>query len=102
VAIDADGVHYVIETKGQENIDVKHKDRAATIWCENATLLSGTAGSYIKVPQKEFGELQRLSIWQMHGSCLPTHKSPCPNERLRSPQQPERRAPLDIGRVRTA
>ena len=40
VAVDRDGRHYVIETKGQENIDVAHKDRAATIWCENATLLT--------------------------------------------------------------
>lgn len=40
VAVDRDGAHYVIETKGQENIDVYHKDRVATIWCENATLLA--------------------------------------------------------------
>ena len=43
VAVDTDGGHYLIETKGQENIDVAHKDRAATIWCENATLLTGSA-----------------------------------------------------------
>ena len=58
VAVDRDGVHYVIETKGQENIDVAHKDRAATIWCENATLLTETTWSYVKIPQIEFGKLQ--------------------------------------------
>jgi hypothetical protein len=58
VAIDRDGVRYVIETKGQENIDVAHKDRAATIWCENATLLTETTWSYVKIPQVEFGKLQ--------------------------------------------
>ena len=58
VAVDLDGVHYVIETKGQENIDVAHKDRAATIWCENATLLTGVTWLYLKVPQVEFGKLQ--------------------------------------------
>jgi type III restriction enzyme len=58
VAIDLDGVHYVIETKGQENIDVAHKDRAATIWAENATLLTDTTWIYFKVPQIEFGHLQ--------------------------------------------
>jgi type III restriction enzyme len=58
VAVDRDGVHYVIETKGQENIDVAHKDRAATIWCENATLLTEVTWSYVKVPQVEFGKLQ--------------------------------------------
>ena len=58
VAVDRDGVHYVIETKGQENIDVVHKDRAATIWCENATLLTDTTWCYLKIPQVEFGKLQ--------------------------------------------
>jgi type III restriction enzyme len=58
VAVDLDGARYVIETKGQENIDVAHKDRAATIWCENATLLTGATWLYLKVPQAEFGKLQ--------------------------------------------
>ena len=58
VAVDGDGVHYVIETKGQENIDVAHKDRAATIWCENATLLTDIIWCYVKVPQIEYGKLQ--------------------------------------------
>ncbi len=58
VAVDRDGVHYVIETKGQENIDVAHKDRAATIWAENASLLTDTTWMYFKVPQLEFGHLQ--------------------------------------------
>jgi type III restriction enzyme len=58
VAVDLDGVHYVIETKGQENIDVAHKDRAAAIWCENATLLTETTWLYFKVPQIEFNKLQ--------------------------------------------
>lgn len=58
VAVDQDGGHYVIETKGQENIDVAYKDRAAAIWCENATLLTGVSWSYVKVPQVEFGKLR--------------------------------------------
>jgi len=57
VAVNRDGVHYVIETKGQENIDVVHKDRAAAIWCENATLLTETTWTYVKIPQVEFGKL---------------------------------------------
>jgi len=62
VAVDLDGAHYVIETKGQENIDVAHKDRAATIWCENATLLTGVTWLYLKVPQVEFGKLQPQAL----------------------------------------
>ncbi len=58
VAVDLDGARYVIETKGQENVDVAHKDRAATIWCENATLLTEVIWMYLKVPQTEFSKLQ--------------------------------------------
>jgi type III restriction enzyme len=58
VAVDTDGWHYLIETKGQENVDVAHKDRAATIWSENATLLTKVPWLYVKVPQLEFGKLE--------------------------------------------
>jgi type III restriction enzyme len=52
------GTHYLIETKGREDIDVVHKDRAARIWCENATLLTNAAWGYLKVPQAVFMKLQ--------------------------------------------
>lgn len=73
VAVDSDSRHYLIETKGQENIDVAHKDRAATIWCENATLLTDVTWTYMKVPQVEFGKLQptvlsdALVVFGFHG-----------------------------------
>jgi type III restriction enzyme len=62
VAVDMNGVHHVIQTKGREDVDVAHKDRAATIWCENATLLTETTWAYVKVPQIEFGKLQPTSF----------------------------------------
>lgn len=34
------------------------EDRAALIWCENATLLTEMAWRYVKVPQDGFGKLQ--------------------------------------------
>jgi type III restriction enzyme len=58
VAVLVGGGHWLIETKGREDLDVAHKDRAARIWCENATLLSGTPWQYVKVPQMEFVKLQ--------------------------------------------
>jgi len=58
VAVLSDGTHYLIETKGREDVDVAHKDRAARIWCDNATLLTGTLWQYIKVPQADFDKLQ--------------------------------------------
>lgn len=62
VAVDVESIHFLIETKGREDIDVAFKDRAARIWCENATLLTGTAWRYMKVPQAEFGRLQASEL----------------------------------------
>lgn len=58
VAITTDGIHYLVETKGREDVDVANKDHAATLWCENATRLTGNNWKYIKVPQQEFEQLQ--------------------------------------------
>jgi len=58
VAIDESGGRWLLETKGQETPEVKHKDEAARRWCEDATRLSGTSWRYLKVPQKQFEQLQ--------------------------------------------
>ena len=58
VAVATNGVHYLAETKGREDVDVANKERAAILWAENATRLTGTEWRYIKVPQKEFETLQ--------------------------------------------
>jgi len=58
VAVDEEGTHWLLEAKGQENIDVIRKDAAASRWCENATTLTGTAWRYVKVPQKDYEALR--------------------------------------------
>jgi type III restriction enzyme len=58
VAIDGAGIHWLLESKGQENVDVWRKDVAAARWCENASQLTGTKWKYAKIPQKEFEALQ--------------------------------------------
>jgi type III restriction enzyme len=58
VAIDTSGVHWLLESKGQENVDVLRKDIAAMRWCENASKLTDKKWKYTKVPQKEFEALQ--------------------------------------------
>jgi len=58
VAIDKSGVHWLLESKGQENVDVLRKDVAAIRWCESASGLTETKWKYVKVPQKEFEALQ--------------------------------------------
>ncbi len=57
IAKTKDGVHWIIETKGREDIEVRRKDEAAERWCKNATMLTGTQWRYLKVPQKEFEQL---------------------------------------------
>lgn len=35
-----------------------HKDRAARLWCENATQLTETSWVYLKVAQADYASLQ--------------------------------------------
>jgi len=58
VTVDAGGVRWLFETKGQQTAEVPYKDKAATLWCENATKLSKRTWKYMKVPQKDFEVLQ--------------------------------------------
>jgi type III restriction enzyme len=62
VAIDTKQTHWILETKGAEDLEVSYKDRAATQWCENATQLSGTKWQYLKVGQKVFETLQPTKL----------------------------------------
>jgi len=50
----SDDACLVIETKGQEDLDVALKDRRARRWCQDAARLSGREWAYEKVPQKLF------------------------------------------------
>src|ERR1017187_1595142 len=52
------GTHYIVETKGLEDVNVVNKDRAAQLWCENTTLLTGKPWAYLKVLQTEYNSLQ--------------------------------------------
>jgi len=49
--------HWLIETKGLEDVNVRHKDQAATLWCQNATELTKTEWKYLKVLQKDYEKL---------------------------------------------
>lgn len=49
--------HWIVETKGREDLVVALKDNAARNWCENATQLTGTVWQYLKVLQKDYEKL---------------------------------------------
>jgi type III restriction enzyme len=62
VAIDDGETHWLLEAKGQENIDVIRKDAAAMRWCENASRLTETTWRYVKVPQKDYEALRPSNL----------------------------------------
>jgi type III restriction enzyme len=49
-----DSENYVIETKGEESVEVKNKDKRAREWCEDSTKLTGSKWTYLKVPENVF------------------------------------------------
>jgi type III restriction enzyme len=59
------GSMWLVETKGQESLEVAFKDRAAQLWCENATILTGEQWNYVKVPQKEYYKLQPVEFYDL-------------------------------------
>jgi type III restriction enzyme len=58
VVLTKDGTHYIAETKGLEDVNVANKDRAAHLWCENTTKLTGKPWAYLKVLQTAYKQLQ--------------------------------------------
>src|ERR1022692_3278515 len=58
VVLTDDGTHCIVETKGLEDVNVTNKDRAAQLWCENTTRLTGKPWAYLKVLQTEWNNLQ--------------------------------------------
>ena len=58
VAIDNDGTHWLLETKGEETLEVQFKDKAASQWCKNASDLTGVQWRYLKIPQKSMKDLE--------------------------------------------
>ena len=63
------GEMWLVETKGQESVEVAFKDRAARLWCKNASLLTGERWSYVKVPQREYQRLQPVEFYDLLALC---------------------------------
>jgi type III restriction enzyme len=65
-----DGSHWIVETKGREDIEVLRKDEAARRWCENATQLAGIQWRYLKVAQKDYEALRPVNFQELIGAIL--------------------------------
>ncbi len=66
------GVLYLIETKGREDLDVAHKDRAAALWCQNASALTSQNWRYLKVRQDDWNKLGPDDFCDLLVLCPPT------------------------------
>lgn len=51
---DADGDHYLVETKGLVDVAVAAKDQRGAQWCLDATMTSGVRWSYLRVDEDLF------------------------------------------------
>jgi len=65
VARDDAGRHWLLETKGREDLDVARKDARAEQWCADVTALAGAEWHYRKVPQKEFERIKPQSLAEL-------------------------------------
>ncbi len=54
VVRDVDDGHYLVETKGMVDLAVPAKDLRAAQWCLDATMVSGTSWSYLRVDEDLF------------------------------------------------
>jgi len=57
--------YIIFETKGLEDVDVQHKDKRATLWCEDATKLTKKNWSFIRVAQNEFEKYRFRNIKEL-------------------------------------
>jgi type III restriction enzyme len=46
--------NWIVETKGQEDVDVQYKDKRAKEWCKFATKLTGQNWDYVRIDQEDF------------------------------------------------
>jgi type III restriction enzyme len=57
VAISDNGIHWLLETKGREDLDVQFKNQRAEKWCEDVTQLTGIEWRFQMIPQKQFEKM---------------------------------------------
>jgi type III restriction enzyme len=63
----SNGDYWVMETKGLEDVDVKHKDKRAMIWCEDATKLTKDNWSFVRINQELFYKRRFRTIKEILG-----------------------------------
>ena len=57
VTIATNGIHWLLETKGREDLDVQFKNQRAEKWCEDVTQLTEIEWRFQMIPQKPFEKM---------------------------------------------
>lgn len=65
-----EGIYYLVETKGREDVDVPRKARAAMAWCESATSES-CKWEYLYIPEGIFERHRGDTIEELARACAP-------------------------------
>jgi len=59
------GVHYLVETKGVESVEVAAKDARAKRWAADVSKLTGVEWRYLKLPQAIFEKSQAKTFAEL-------------------------------------
>ncbi|RLL85438.1 hypothetical protein CN13_07535 [Petrotoga sp. HKA.pet.4.5] len=57
--------HLIVETKGREDVDVKHKDKRMKLWCEDATKIIKSKWTFKRINQEDFEKYRFKSIQEL-------------------------------------
>ncbi|MEG8946752.1 DEAD/DEAH box helicase [Rosettibacter firmus] len=59
------GNHWILETKGREDVDVEYKDKRTKLWCEDAMKLTKNKWAFKRIDQKNFEKYRFKSIEEL-------------------------------------
>ena len=62
VAVADNGIHWLLETKGREDLDVQFKNQRAEKWCEDVTELTGIEWRFLMILQKSFDKMSPQNL----------------------------------------
>lgn len=82
-----DGLYYLAETKGEEDLDVPAKARAAQAWCESVSQSSGEIWKYLYLPENIFYSYRGSDMAELARMCEPALNTLVAHIRQQNPLQ---------------
>ncbi|HLJ55977.1 MAG TPA: DEAD/DEAH box helicase family protein [Chthonomonadaceae bacterium] len=96
----ADGVHYLVETKGQQDAAVPAKAQAAVAWCASASSKE-TPWKYLFIPMSVFDANTEFSIEALARACAPRLKGLMEQGKTGQGELPLEMTPQEVKEERT-